>query len=49
MASLFLIVANFVDVLQFQLDECPEDFYRDILSEGNFTSVMLKVCKCAVF
>ncbi|EPB86982.1 hypothetical protein HMPREF1544_06200 [Mucor circinelloides 1006PhL] len=33
---------EFMDVLQFQLDECPEDFYRDILSEGNFTSVMLK-------
>ncbi|CEP07188.1 hypothetical protein [Parasitella parasitica] len=33
---------QFMDVLQFQLDECPEDFYRDILSEGNFTSVMLK-------
>jgi A1 cistron-splicing factor AAR2 len=32
-----------IDVLQFQLDECPEDFFRDILSENNFTSVMLKV------
>ncbi|RCH91253.1 a1-alpha2 repression [Rhizopus azygosporus] len=33
---------DFMDVLQFQLDECPEDFFRDILSENNFTSVMLK-------
>jgi A1 cistron-splicing factor AAR2 len=33
----------FIDVLQLQLDECPEDFYRDILSENNFTSVMLRV------
>ncbi|KAI7905954.1 A1 cistron-splicing factor [Cokeromyces recurvatus] len=33
---------DFMDVLQFQLNECPEDFYRDILSENNFTSVMLK-------
>ncbi|RCI03444.1 a1-alpha2 repression [Rhizopus stolonifer] len=33
---------EFMDVLQSQLDECPEDFYRDILSENNFTSVMLK-------
>ncbi|KAI8992358.1 A1 cistron-splicing factor [Pilobolus umbonatus] len=33
---------EFMDILQFQLEECPEDFFRDILSENNFTSVMLK-------
>jgi A1 cistron-splicing factor AAR2 len=31
-----------VDVLQGQLEECPDDFFRDILLENNFTSVMLK-------
>lgn len=34
---------DFMKVLELQLNECPEDFYRDILSENNFTSVMLKV------
>ncbi|KAG0835072.1 hypothetical protein G6F19_004879 [Rhizopus arrhizus] len=33
---------DFMDVLQSQLDECPDDFFRDILLENNFISVMLK-------
>ncbi|KAI8967137.1 A1 cistron-splicing factor [Mycotypha africana] len=33
---------DFMDVLQCQLNECPEDFYRDILSENNFTTIVLK-------
>ncbi|KAI9356889.1 A1 cistron-splicing factor [Pilaira anomala] len=33
---------EFMDVLEFQLDECPDDFFRDILSENNFTGIMLK-------
>ncbi|KAI8372918.1 A1 cistron-splicing factor [Radiomyces spectabilis] len=33
---------DFFDVLQYQLDECPEDFFRDILSENNFIASMLK-------
>ncbi|KAG1462373.1 hypothetical protein G6F56_005532 [Rhizopus delemar] len=36
------IFIDFIDVLQIQLDECPEDFFRDILLENNFISVMLK-------
>ncbi|CDH55582.1 protein aar2 homolog [Lichtheimia corymbifera JMRC:FSU:9682] len=39
------IFVDFIDVLQVQLDECPEDFFRDILSENNFVSVMLKNLK----
>jgi A1 cistron-splicing factor AAR2 len=34
---------DFMALLEIQLNECPDDFYRDILSENNFTSVMLKV------
>ncbi|KAI9479547.1 A1 cistron-splicing factor [Zychaea mexicana] len=33
---------DFIDVLQIQLDECPEDFFRDILSENNFVAHMLQ-------
>ncbi|KAI8364489.1 A1 cistron-splicing factor [Choanephora cucurbitarum] len=36
---------EFIDVLETQLEECPDDFYRDILSENNFTSIMLKTLK----
>ncbi|ORX52759.1 AAR2-domain-containing protein [Hesseltinella vesiculosa] len=32
----------FLDTLQFQLEECPVDFFRDILSENNFLASMLK-------
>lgn len=41
-----MIVTNacfFTDVLERQLEECPEDFFKDILSENNFISNMLKV------
>ncbi|CAO3657900.1 unnamed protein product [Rhizopus stolonifer] len=36
------VFIDFIDVLQTQLDECPEDFFRDILLENNFISVMLQ-------
>lgn len=36
------IFVDFIDVIQNQLEECPEDFFRDILSENNFTSVVLQ-------
>lgn len=39
------LIMLFLDVLEFQLDECPDDFFRDILSENNFTGIMLKVKK----
>ncbi|CAG8436166.1 9493_t:CDS:2 [Diversispora eburnea] len=33
----------FLDVLMFQLEECPQDFFHDVISENNFLSVMLKI------
>ncbi|ORY94534.1 A1 cistron-splicing factor [Syncephalastrum racemosum] len=36
------IFSSFMDTLQTQLDECPVDFFRDILSENNFVAFMLK-------
>lgn len=42
-SKVFILIVYLLDVLEFQLDECPDDFFRDILSENNFTGVMLKV------
>ncbi|CAG8484666.1 12093_t:CDS:2 [Dentiscutata erythropus] len=38
--TLFL---EFIDVLNFQLEECPIDFFRDVISEDNFLSHVLKI------
>ncbi|KAI8097592.1 A1 cistron-splicing factor [Halteromyces radiatus] len=36
------LFVDFLDTLQQQLEECPVDFFRDILSENNFIASMLK-------
>ncbi|KAI9012700.1 A1 cistron-splicing factor [Phycomyces nitens] len=36
------VFIDFLDTFEHQLEECPEDFFRDILSENNFISSMLK-------
>ncbi|CAO3588097.1 unnamed protein product [Absidia cylindrospora] len=36
------LFVDFLDTLQEQLEECPADFFRDILSENNFIASMLK-------
>ncbi|KAI8344021.1 A1 cistron-splicing factor [Chlamydoabsidia padenii] len=36
------LYVDFLDTLQDQLEECPVDFFRDILSENNFIAFMLK-------
>ncbi|KAI8063297.1 A1 cistron-splicing factor [Gongronella butleri] len=36
------LFVDFIDVLEDQLEECPIDFFRDILSENNFIASMLK-------
>ncbi|CAO3646712.1 unnamed protein product [Cunninghamella blakesleeana] len=33
---------DFIDTLKYQLEECPTDFFHDILSENNFIAFMLK-------
>ncbi|RHZ74108.1 hypothetical protein Glove_227g17 [Diversispora epigaea] len=33
----------FLDVLKFQLEECPQDFFHDVITENNFLSVILKI------
>ncbi|CAO3622442.1 unnamed protein product [Cunninghamella echinulata] len=33
---------DFIDTLKNQLEECPTDFFHDILSENNFIAFMLK-------
>ncbi|KAF0449825.1 AAR2-domain-containing protein [Gigaspora margarita] len=37
------LFSEFVDVINFQLEECPADFFRDIISQDNFLSHVLKV------
>ncbi|RIB11609.1 hypothetical protein C2G38_96062 [Gigaspora rosea] len=37
------LFSEFIDVINFQLEECPADFFRDIISEDNFLSHVLKV------
>ncbi|KAI7871351.1 A1 cistron-splicing factor [Spinellus fusiger] len=36
------VFVDFLDTLEHQLEECPEDFFHDILSENNFLGVMLQ-------
>ncbi|SAL99833.1 hypothetical protein [Absidia glauca] len=36
------LFVDFLETLQDQLEECPADFFRDILSENNFIASMLK-------
>ncbi|CAG8595876.1 17104_t:CDS:2 [Acaulospora morrowiae] len=33
---------DLIDVIKFQLDECPQDFFYDVISENNFLSSVLK-------
>ncbi|KAF7722433.1 a1-alpha2 repression [Apophysomyces ossiformis] len=40
--SLFI---DFIDTLECQLDECPEDFFHDILTENNFLATVLKTLR----
>ncbi|KAG0171026.1 a1-alpha2 repression [Apophysomyces sp. BC1034] len=36
------VFIDFIDTLERQLNECPEDFFHDILTENNFLATMLK-------
>ena len=33
----------FLDVLKYQLEECPQDFFYDVVTENNYLSHVLKV------
>ncbi|CAG8676543.1 2159_t:CDS:2 [Cetraspora pellucida] len=37
------LFSEFLDVLNLQLEECPPDFFRDVISEDNFLSHVLKI------
>ncbi|CAG8523987.1 6358_t:CDS:2 [Ambispora gerdemannii] len=36
------LFVEFLDILKYQLEECSDDFFRDVISENNFLAHMLK-------
>lgn len=38
-----LFINFFIDVLKYQLEECPRDFFHNIVTENNYLTHALKV------
>jgi A1 cistron-splicing factor AAR2 len=39
------LFTDFLDVLKYQLEECPRDFFHDIMTENNYLAHVLKILR----